>query len=76
MYVPSHFDESRPDVLHDLIENIALGMLITNCRSGLIANHLPFDLNRSKSSMAFCTVTWRATMSSGEVHHLASTGVQ
>lgn len=47
MYVPPHFDESRPEVLFDLIENNVLGVLITNGRSGLDANHIPFDLNRS-----------------------------
>lgn len=48
MYVPPHFDESRPEVLHDLIENNPLGVLVTHGRSGLDANHIPFDLNRSQ----------------------------
>ena len=48
IYVPSHFDEARPEVLHDLIENNALGVLITNGKSGLDANHIPFELNRSQ----------------------------
>lgn len=48
MYVPPHFDEPRLDVLHDLIENNALGVLVTSGHSGLDANHIPFELNRSQ----------------------------
>lgn len=47
MYVPPHFAELDRDVLHDLIERNALGVLITNGRSGLNANHIPFELDRS-----------------------------
>jgi transcriptional regulator len=50
MYVPPHFDESRTDVLHALIEKSAIGVLITNGRSGLDANHIPFELNRSQGT--------------------------
>lgn len=48
MYVPAHFDESRPEVLHDLITQNPLGILITNGKSGLDANHLPFELNATQ----------------------------
>ena len=48
MYIPPHFDESRPDVLYGLIENNAFGTLITHGKSGLDANHIPFELNRSQ----------------------------
>lgn len=44
MYVPAHFDESRPDVLHALIAQQAFGSLITHGGSGLDANHIPFEL--------------------------------
>jgi transcriptional regulator len=47
MYVPLHFDEPNREVLHDLIENNALGVLITHGESGLDANHIPFELDRS-----------------------------
>ncbi|MER8509933.1 FMN-binding negative transcriptional regulator [Mesorhizobium sp. M0894] len=33
MYVPAHFDEPSREVLYELIENSALGMLITHGRS-------------------------------------------
>ncbi|MER9895170.1 FMN-binding negative transcriptional regulator [Mesorhizobium sp. M0119] len=48
MYVPAHFDEPSREVLYELIENSALGMLITHGRSGLDANHIPFELDTSQ----------------------------
>ncbi|WP_315718525.1 MULTISPECIES: FMN-binding negative transcriptional regulator [unclassified Bradyrhizobium] len=48
MYVPSHFDEARPEMLYDLIEKNPLGILITHGKSGLNANHIPFELNRAQ----------------------------
>jgi transcriptional regulator len=45
MYVPSHFEESRLDVLHGLIIDHPLGTLITHGSEGLDANHLPFELD-------------------------------
>ena len=45
MYVPPHFDESRPEVLHDLIAKNPLGILFTHGKSGLDANHIPFELD-------------------------------
>ena len=48
MYVPSHFEEPSHEVLHELIESHPLGVLITNGASGLDANHIPFDLDRTK----------------------------
>lgn len=48
MYVPPHFDEPNQEVLYDLIERTALGVLITNGSGGLDANHIPFDLDREK----------------------------
>lgn len=48
MYVPAHFDESRPEVLHDLIVKNPLGILVTHGKSGLDANHIPFELNAAE----------------------------
>jgi transcriptional regulator len=45
MYVPAHFDESRTEVLHDLIKQHPFGMLVTHGASGLDANHIPFELH-------------------------------
>ncbi|MFA7434114.1 MAG: FMN-binding negative transcriptional regulator [Gemmobacter sp.] len=48
MYVPPHFDESRPEVLFDLIERNPLGILVSNGPGGLDANHIPFHLTRGQ----------------------------
>jgi transcriptional regulator len=45
MYVPTHFEETRKEVLHDLIIKNPFAALITNSKSGLDANHIPFELN-------------------------------
>lgn len=50
MYVPPHFAEPRPEVLYELIENHALGILMTHGKAGLDANHLPFELDRSRGA--------------------------
>jgi transcriptional regulator len=44
MYIPAHFDESRPEVLHELIATHPLGTLVTLGSAGLNANHIPFEL--------------------------------
>ena len=44
MYVPAHFDESRTEILHARIAEYPFGTLITNGKSGLDANHIPFEL--------------------------------
>ena len=48
MYVPAHFEETDQDTLHGLVEKHPLGILVTYGASGLDANHLPFDLDRTK----------------------------
>lgn len=44
MYVPAHFEETRPDELHRLIREHPLGILVTGHDGLLDANHLPFEL--------------------------------
>lgn len=48
MYVPKHFEEPRFDILCNLIEKNALGVLITHGKSGIDANHIPFEFNRGQ----------------------------
>ncbi|AXL50846.1 transcriptional regulator [Paraburkholderia caffeinilytica] len=50
MYVPKHFDEPRPEVLHTLIAENPLGILFTHGKSGLDANHIPFDLKAGEGA--------------------------
>jgi transcriptional regulator len=55
MYVPRHFEESRPEQLHALIAQHPLGMLVTHGSGGLDANHLPFELETREGSLGrFC----------------------
>ena len=42
MYLPREFEETRRDVLHDLIRSHPLGALVTMVGTELAADHLPF----------------------------------
>ena len=44
MYNPPHFQEERPEVLHQLIREHSLATLVTLGPGGLIANHVPLIL--------------------------------
>lgn len=44
MYIPAHFNEPRKDVLHAAIAENPFGSLITHGKTGLDANHIPFEL--------------------------------
>jgi len=45
MYLPAHFEETRPELLHDLVRQHPLGLLITLADAGLQANPIPFLLD-------------------------------
>ena len=45
MYLPSHFEETRPEVLHELVRSHPLGLLVTLGPAGLQANPVPFILD-------------------------------
>ena len=45
MYLPKSFEETRVDVLHDLVRNHPLGTLVTLTNEGLDANHIPFEID-------------------------------
>jgi transcriptional regulator len=51
MYVPPHYEESRPEQLHALIARHPLGVLVTRGSTGLDANHLPFELETREGSL-------------------------
>lgn len=55
MYVPAHFEESRTEVLHDLIKQHPFGMLVTHGASGLDVNHIPFELNSQHGELGMLT---------------------
>jgi transcriptional regulator len=41
VYLPAHFQESRPDVLRDFVTRHPLATLVANTAQGLTANYLP-----------------------------------
>ena len=47
MYIPKHFEETRIDVLHALIDTYPLATLITHSGRGLNANHIPMHLTQA-----------------------------
>jgi transcriptional regulator len=62
MYVPAHFEENRPEVLHQLISDQPFGTLVTTGPNGLDANHLPFEFAPAEGSHGR---TWRGLTRSG-----------
>jgi transcriptional regulator len=42
MYLPSQFEETRAEVIRELVRNHPLGALVTSGPEGLTANHIPF----------------------------------
>jgi len=59
MYVPDHFREDRPDVLHDAVRRIGFATLVTQ---GLDANHLPMLLQDGvlRGHVARANPVWKA----------------
>lgn len=45
MYIPNHFEETRIEILHELVLRHPLASLVTLGADGLNANHLPFELD-------------------------------
>jgi transcriptional regulator len=47
MYVPPHFAETNPTVLHDFVEAHSFGLLVSQLGGEPFATHLPFLLDRA-----------------------------
>jgi transcriptional regulator len=45
MYLPKHFEETRVQVLHELIHAHPLGALVVLTSAGLEANHIPLEVD-------------------------------
>jgi len=74
MYLPSAFEETRPEVLHALMREHPLGALVTQGPAGLDANHLPFELDTSRGThgtltghVARANPLWREVADGDEV---------
>ena len=46
MFVPNHFQEQRPEILHELMRARPLATLVTLSAEGLNANHVPLHLSQ------------------------------
>jgi len=51
MYLPGHFEETRIDILHQLIRERPLATMVTLGSTGLNANHIPFELGPEPAPM-------------------------
>jgi transcriptional regulator len=63
MYIPDHFREARPEVLHDAIRRIGFATLVTHDAGGALeANHLPMllDGNVLRGHVARANPVWKA----------------
>lgn len=47
MYIPHHFEETRREVLHELIRTYPLATLVAQSSTGLTANHIPLQLSQA-----------------------------
>jgi len=71
MYVPQHFEETRIDVLHDLIRRFPLATVVTHSSSGLNANHIPLLL--SENPEPFGLLRGHVAAANPMLHDLAGT---
>lgn len=74
MYVPSHFSVSDEQALYRLIREHPLGILVTQGRAGLDANHVPFELDTTagergvlRAHVARANPLWKAVQNGEEV---------
>ena len=73
MYTPKHFNESRTEVMHDLMRACPLATLVTTTENGLTANHIPLILSENplpfgtlQGHVARANPIWRESLSSVE----------
>jgi transcriptional regulator len=74
MYLPKHFEESRPQVLHELIRRHPLGVLVAMTPAGLDASHVPFETDPEpapcgvlRCHVARANALWRHLSADAEV---------
>ncbi len=74
MYAPSHFNESRTDVLHEFIAQHPLALMVAASATGLQANHVPLMLEPAngghgilRGHIARANSMWKDVPSGSEV---------
>ena len=72
MYLPTAFEEQRPEALHALMQAHPLGTLVTHGPDGLDANHVPFELDPAagphgllRAHVARANPVWREVPADG-----------
>jgi transcriptional regulator len=55
MYIPPHFAETRPEVLHRIIREHPLGMLVRMQEGALDADHIPFEFDPATGALGTLT---------------------
>jgi transcriptional regulator len=53
VYIPKHFEETRVEELHRIINDHPLGTFVINGPNGLDANHLPFLLDTARGENGY-----------------------
>ena len=77
MYLPPHFEDKRPEVLHELLRTHPLGLLVTHGAAGLQANSVPFVLDPNPADPASGLGILRAHVARANPHwHEAGEGVE
>jgi transcriptional regulator len=74
MYLPKDFEETRVEVLHELIRTYPLGTVVMVTSAGLDANHVPFEVDPQpvpfgtlRGHVARANPLWRDAASSPDV---------
>jgi len=69
MYIPNHFAEARPEVLHACIRRHPLGTLVVPTASGLEVNHVPFlvEGDRLHAHVARANPLWQVALTGSAV---------
>lgn len=68
MYIPAHYRESRPEVLHGFMRRHPLATLVTRTAGGVDANHIPMELllvdgqPRLRGHVARANPLWREAL--------------
>ena len=55
MYVPKHFEETRPEEVRRLLREFPLGMLVSHGADGLDATHIPFETDPGEAMPTLLT---------------------
>ena len=74
MYTPAHFEETRAEVLDDLVRSHPFGLLVTHGPAGILANSIPFVLDPDgtngfgtlRAHVARANPVWHETVNGSE----------